>query len=205
MHDIETWEISGNTVEFLNDCHVYLVGGVIVPSITQILKGKFGAKYNGVSKATLNHASELGTQMHQAIQDFEEKGTESDLKELRNYKFLKSRYGWEHLESEVPVILFRADEPIACGRIDMVGEINGQIGLFDFKRTSALDKNYLAGQLNLYRIAYQQSYGQQIDFLRGIHLREDTRKVVEIPINESRAWELVDQYFGGNDGNIQSD
>lgn len=202
---METWTLGEHTLEFVSEIHQYVCDGICLPSITQILKGKFGAKYNGVSKATLNHASELGTQMHKAIQDYEEKGTESDLKELRNYKFLKSRYGWEHLESEVPVILFRDDEPIACGRIDMVGEINGQIGLFDFKRTSALDKNYLAGQLNLYRIAYQQSYGQQIDFLRGIHLREDTRKVVEIPINESRAWELVDQYFGGNDGNIQSD
>ena len=37
-----TKEIAGHTLEYIDDSHTYLVDGVIVPSITQILKLKFG-------------------------------------------------------------------------------------------------------------------------------------------------------------------
>lgn len=191
---METWEIKGCVVEYFDDTHTYLVDGVLVSSITTILKSKFGNKYSGISKDTLERASELGTQMHLAIQEYEEKGIESDLKELRNYKFLKKQYQWECLNNEIPVILFSDDVPIACGRIDMIGKMDGKIGGFDFKRTSVLDKEYLAYQLNLYRIAYRQCYGVEWEFLRGVHLREDKRKLVTIPINEEMALELIETW-----------
>ena len=65
------------------------------------------------------------------------------------------------------------------------------IGLGDLKRTATLDKEYLAYQLNLYRIGYQQCYDAEISFLKGIHLREDTRKVVDLPINEYMAMQFL--------------
>lgn len=195
MNQYEHWIIKGYDVEFIDDCHVYLVNGEIVPSVTAILKTKYGKKYTGVSKGVLHRAATLGTEMHSAIQAYEEDGVESDLPEVRNYKFLKKMYGWECLENEIPVILFKDDKPIACGRIDMVGKMNGEIGGFDFKRTSSLDKEYLAYQLNIYRIAYRQSYGVEWKFLKGVHLRESTRKFVDIPINEEIAWELINNFL----------
>ena len=192
-------------LEFLSDAHVYVCDGQIVPSITQILKKQFGKKYDGVSKATLNRASEKGTEVHQAIQDYCEKGTESDLIEVRNFKFLQNYYKFEVKQNEVPVILFRDDVPIGAGRLDLILSMtltgdNGNssheaVGIADVKRTATLDKDYLAGQLNLYRIGLKQTYGLEAEFLRGIHLREDTRKFVNIPINENLAWDLVNQYF----------
>ena len=194
---METWVIANRTLEFIEDGHIYLCDGQILPSITQILKIKFGGKYEGIDAQTLKNASELGTKMHLAIQEFEEKGVESDLVELRNYKFLKRQYEWNVIECETPVILFVDDEPFACGRVDMVAMIDDKVGIFDFKRTSTLDKNYLAYQLNLYRIAYRQTYGIEADFLRAIHLREDTRKFVNIPVNEPLAMDLVYEYMRG--------
>ena len=79
----------------------------------------------------------------------------------------------------------------------MVLMLDDQVGIADIKRTSALDKDYLAYQLNLYRIAYRQTYGIEADFLRAIHLREDTRKFVNIPINEPLAMDLVYEYMRG--------
>ena len=198
MKNYEFLEIAGHTLEYIDESHTYLVDGVIVPSITQMLKHRFGGKYDGVSKATLNNASKLGTAVHEAIQRFCEQGKEVELPEIRNFKFLQKQYGFEVLENELPVILFKDDEPICAGRLDMVMEINGQIGLGDIKRTSTLDKEYLAYQLNLYRIAYQQCYGQEIQFLKGIHLREDVRKFVSIPINEDMAWQLINEYMEAN-------
>ena len=101
------------------------------------------------------------------------------------------------MENEVPVILFYDDEPVSAGRLDLVLRMDGKIGLGDIKRTSTLDKEYLCHQLNLYRIAYTQSYGIDIDFLRGIHLREDTRKFVNIPIKVSETWDFIYEYQKG--------
>ena len=190
----ERWEIAGHVVEFISEDHLYICDGVILPSITTMLKMRFGSKYTAVTPEVLNRAADLGTEMHKAIQDFEEQGIESELKEVKNYKFLKKHYQWECLINEVPVILFQGGEPIACGRIDMVGMIGGERALFDFKRTSQLDKEYLGYQLNLYRIAYQQSYGGEITALKGIHLRDDTRKLVDIKINEPMTWDLIIEY-----------
>lgn len=188
-------EINGYTLEYYEDGHIYLVDGVIVPSITQILKVKFGNKYNGVNRAVLNRAAEAGTMVHDAIEKYCKTGEAEDLPEVRNFKFLQKQYKFEVLENETPIILFLNDEPIAAGRLDMVIKMNDEIGGADIKRTSAFDKEYLAYQLNLYRIAYRQCYGVEWEFLRGLHLREDTRKFVQLPINEDMAWQLVHDYL----------
>lgn len=196
---METWEINGYTLEYIEESHQYICDGVLIPSITQAMKVKFGKKYEGIDNATLQNAANKGTEMHEAIQRYCENGEESEMKEVRNFKFLQKQYKFEVLKNEQPVILFDGNEPILAGRLDMVIEMKDQIGLADLKRTSTLDKEYLAYQLNLYRIAYQQSYGEKIEFLRGIHLREDTRKFVTIPINEEKAWELVREFQKGEE------
>lgn len=184
-------QINGHELEFIESEHIYVVDGIIVPSVTQVLEKKFGHKYDGISQKTLNAAAEKGTAVHKAIEDFERQGTESDLPELRNYKFLKRMHKFECVANEVPVLYF--GDIVCAGRLDMVIQIDGVMGLADIKRTSTLDKEYLAYQLNIYRLAYQQSYGVPIERLYGIHLREDVRKFVPLPINE----ELTKQFLGG--------
>lgn len=178
--------IKGHALEYIDDEHLYLVDGLIVPSITQMLKPKFGNKYAFVNKKVLDEASRKGTEVHSAIEDFCRKGIDNkDCKELQNFKFLKKSYNFDVIDNEVPVILFDNDEPIGAGRMDLVLCMNGDIGIADIKRTSTLDKEYLTYQLNLYRLAYQQCYDIEINFLKGVHLREDKRKFVDIPIKEN--------------------
>ena len=189
-------EINGRTLEYIEDGHLYLVDGVIVPSITELLKVKFGNKYAGVDKRTLERAAEAGTAVHEAIESYCQDGMLSDLPEVRNFIFLQKQFKFSVLENEVPVILFNGDEPFAAGRLDMTIQTADGFGIADIKRTSTLDREYLACQLNLYRLAYMQSYGIKVDILRGIHLREDVRKFVPLPINETEAWKIVFQYMG---------
>lgn len=196
---METVEIKGGVLEYIDETHTYIYDGVVLPSITQLLKIKFGNKYNGIPKETLERASIQGTAVHKAIENYERDGTESELPELRNYKFLKRAYNFECIDNEVPVVLFKDGEAVACGRLDLVLKEGDKIGLGDIKRTSTLDKNYLAYQLNLYRIAYQQCYDKQIEFLKGLHLREDTRKYVTLPINENLVSETLNQYLKENE------
>lgn len=192
-----SWFLNGMTLEYFDDIHQYLVDGICVPSITQILKSKFGGKYDGVRTSTLQNASRLGTAVHEAIERMCKEGTEAELPEIRNFKFLQKQYGFEVLENETPVILSYDGEPISAGRLDMVLQMNDQMGIADIKRTSTLDKEYVGFQLNLYRIAYRQTYGIEADFLRAIHLREDVRKFVDIPIKEDVTWRFIQNYLKG--------
>lgn len=193
---IESWEIAGGLLEYIDESHTYLYDGVILPSITQILKIKFGNKYNGVLKEVLQKASERGTMVHQSIEDYEKRNIDNpDIKELRNYKFLKKRFGFECLENEIPIVLFLDNKPVCAGRIDLILKEKDQIGVADIKRTSVFDKEYVAYQTNLYRIGYQQCYGTEISFLRGLHLREDVRKYIALPINEDMSLSLVKKYL----------
>ena len=194
---METWVIKGHVVEYIDDTHTYLVDGVIKPSITQILKSKFGKKYDIVSQSVLQRASELGTATHKAIENYCKYGIDDNSKEVRNFKFLQKQFNFEVIDNEIPIILFDdKNNPVACGRLDLVLNDNG-LCLGDIKRTSTLDKDYLAYQLNLYRIGYQQCYQQEVKKLKGLHLREDVRKYVDIPINELMALDLLKEFLKG--------
>ena len=193
---MQTWTIGNYVIEYWEDSHTYLVNGIILPSITTILKKKFGNKYQGVDERILEVASQKGTEMHQAIQDYEEDGI-NDLnnRELQNYIFLKKHYKWQVIASEIPVILFLDYVPVAVGRLDQIIEINGERGVNDFKKTATFDKEYVAYQTNLYKIAYEQSYHMPLSFVSGTHLREEKRKFYKLPVNEEMAMKLVKEYL----------
>lgn len=186
--------VGKHSVDYSEEGHRYLVDGRQVPSVTQLVKFKFPNKYNGVNTSTLQSAAEKGTELHNAIEIYEQDGLErDDLIEFRNYKFLKQLIGWETVESETMVVLDYNNITIA-GRLDQLQMQNGLLGIADIKRTSVLDKEYLAYQLNLYRLAYMQTYGKEISFLRAIHLHDDKRKAVDIKINEKLTYELLEEY-----------
>ncbi len=194
---MNTWEINNYTLEYDDETHTYLVDGVIVPSVTQILGVKFGNKYAGVNRSTLERAANRGTAIHEAIESFCKYGEYDGTKEVHNFNFLKERYGFSVLENETPIIISKDDTPIAAGRLDLLLDVKGETAIADIKTTSVLDKEYLAYQLNLYRIGYTQSYGIEVTQLYGVHLREDKRKLVSIPVNEGIAWDIIDEYERG--------
>lgn len=194
---MNTWKIAGHTLEYIDNIHTYIVDGVIVPSITQIMKIKFGKKYEGINEEVLERASIKGTAVHESIENYCKTGEIENIQEVKDFMFLEKQYKFEVLQNEVPIILFKDNEPISAGRLDLVLKIGEKIGGGDIKRTSTLDKEYLAYQLNLYRIGYKQCYGVEWEFLKGIHLKEGKRKFVDIKINEDMAWELVNDYLEG--------
>lgn len=196
---METWIINGHVVEYIDETHTYLCDGVILPSITQILKIKFSDKYKYVKECVMERSSYLGTVIHKVIEDYCKLGIEENCEELEGFKSLQNEYKFKVIDNEVPIILFYNNKPVACGRLDLVlfDENNGLM-LGDIKRTSVLDKEYLECQLNLYKIGYEQCYQEQINGLKGLHLRESKRKYVDIPINEEKAIELLQRFLDDN-------
>lgn len=196
-----TVEIKGHYLEFIEDGHIYLIDGIEVPSITQILKVRFKNKYRNVNQEVLKKASEAGIAVHDAIEQYCKHGTESSLPELRNFKFLQRKYEFSVIGNEIPVILFDP-EPIAAGRLDLLITENNKLGIADIKRTSSLDKDYIFYQLNLYRMALEQSYGEngdRVEFLRAIWLRDNIRRYVEIPVDDIHPFYLLDEWRTQNE------
>lgn len=179
-------------LEFVEDSHTYLFDGVIVPSVTQILAVRFGGKYDRVDRQTLENAAKRGTSIHKAIEDHCTKGENDGSKEVRNFDFLMRSHNLKVVENEIPIVI-RKGYFAAAGRLDLILEGEG-LCVADIKTTSAVDREYLGFQLNLYRIGYQQTYGKEINGLYGVHLRGDTRKLYPIPINEEMAWGIIEEY-----------
>lgn len=179
-------------IEFDEETHTYLVDGIIVPSVTQILKVRFGGKYDWVNHKTLQAAAERGTRIHKAIEDHCLCGYDDGSQEIRNFDFLLKIHKLKVVENEVPVVITK--EGFTCaGRLDLILEKDG-LCVADIKTTSNIDKEYLAAQLNLYRIGYEQTYKKSITAIYGVHLKGDKRKLYPIPINEDLAWEIIKEY-----------
>lgn len=191
---MEAWEINERTIEFDEDSHLYIVDGVIVPSVTTILKAFFD-DYTNVNRSVLEQASARGTALHEAIERYETTGQSSDLQEFKNYLFLKKHIGFKNIANELPVFYEEHGKVLFAGRLDQIIEIDGKIGINDFKRVSAPNKEKIAFQLNLYRIAYEQSYHKQIDILSFTQLREDKRKFIPLPIDEKSTKKLLKIYY----------
>ena len=197
---MERWQIAGREVEYYEDGHIYLVDGVRLPSITGMLRMRFGGKYAGVSPETLRRAADRGTQVHAAVEAWVKTGAEADLPELRGFRWLTERAGFTPIRSEVPLVLCdQRGEAIACGRCDLVMRKGADLCGADIKRTSTFDREYVAAQLNLYRIAYRQSWGEEWTRLYGLHLREWMRRLIEVPINEAWAWDYIDEWRRSQD------
>lgn len=195
MEEITAWNIKGHIVEFIDDIHQYLVDGCMVDSVTQILGVKYKNDYASVPPAVLNNAAKRGTAVHKAIENFNVSGYDDGSEAVRNFKFLQKQYGFEVLDSELPIVIFKDDMPIACGRLDMTMIMDGETGIADIKTVSSLNKEKIAYQLNLYRIGLMQSYGVDAKFLKIIHLRDGIRKVIDSPVNEGMAWELIEKFL----------
>ena len=146
-------------LEFLEAEHLYLLDGVIIPSVSEILHFIFPDKYKGVPAEVLSKKAEYGTKVHEAIEVLEKTGEVIELDyiqkaSLEQYLRLKEKYGIEVIEQE-EMIHF---EDKYAGRFDMIAYVKEDYSLCDIKTTAELDYEYLSWQLSLYAYAYKRMY-----------------------------------------------
>lgn len=188
------WEINGHSLEFDEEDHIYICDGIIVPSVSTILKAFFN-DYANVSRSVLERARERGTALHEAIELYETTGQESDLQEFKNYLFLKKHFKFNVISCELPIIYEEKGKVLFAGQLDQIIEMDGKRGINDLKRVSSPNKDKIALQVNLYKLGYEQSYQEKINFLTFTHLREEKRKFNQLPINEALTREILKKYY----------
>lgn len=170
-------------IEFIEEGHIYLMDGVIIPSVSEILHFIFPNKYAGIDKEILNKKAEYGSKIHEAIECIEQGKILPELDSIQEfsisqYKRLKEKYNIEVIDQE-QMINFKDKY---CGRFDMIANVNGFYSLCDIKTTATLDKEYLSWQLSFYELAFISMYGvSNFDKLYAIWLpKKGYGEVVEI-------------------------
>lgn len=172
-------------VEFIEEGHIYLKDGVILPSVSEILHFIFPDKYTGVDFNVLNKKAEYGSKVHESIEHYEnirvQKGLEEAYQDtvhkleldenqifsLRQYIRLKDFKQINVITQEQMINYI----DVYSGRFDMIAKVKGKLSLCDIKTTAQLDKEYLSWQLSLYEFAYMSMYHtKQFDKLYAIWL-----------------------------------
>lgn len=146
-------------IEFLENEHLYIKDGIVIPSVSEILHYIFPDKYKNIPKKILERKAEYGTRLHLAIQLLEEQGIEIELNpnqraSLLQYLELKKEYNVKVLEQELIV----SYEYEYAGRLDMIAYVDEKLCLIDIKTTYELDEEYLSWQLSYYELAYGEKF-----------------------------------------------
>ena len=150
-------------LEFDKENHIYLKDGVILKSVTQILKELFPLKYDGIPENILNEKAKYGTELHKFIEIIEKKKPKRPLayikryynpniyqiESLKDYLEIKKKYNIEVTDSEKMVVY----KDIYCGTLDLKGTVDNKKAIIDIKTTYDLDELYVSWQNSLYEMA----------------------------------------------------
>ena len=150
-------------LEFDEENHIYLKDGVILKSVTQILKELFPLKYDGIPENILYEKARYGTELHKFIEIIEKRKPKRPLayikkyynpniyqiESLKDYLEIKKKYNIEITDSEKMVVY----KDIYCGTLDLKGTVNDKKAIIDIKTTYDLDELYVSWQNSLYEMA----------------------------------------------------
>ena len=201
-------------ITFLDEPHIYLVDGIITPSVSEILHFIFPDKYKGVDKRILNRKAEYGTTIHESIEMYEANIQTMQLEDAfnvviqakdLNYIQEASLRQYVKLKREKKLMVLEQEQMIQyqrkyAGRFDMIANVNGALSLCDIKTTAQLDEEYLSWQLSYYELAM----GKTFDKLYAIWLpkkglgvlKEVERKPKELLLKKLN--EFLEVYENGN-------
>ena len=182
----------GDGVEFNPEQHEYKKNGVIIPSVTTIIRQVFGYKYGAVSPEVLERARAKGTEVHLEAEEYHKYGTIGISDEFfalkKEFDRLPKPLAVEdYLYAETPSGAF-------CGTCDL---FYGSGRLCDYKTSKVLDTKTTTIQLNMYRYAYQKA-GYDVRNLEAWHVVGNVLKRVQLPIlPDSYIEGIVDYYYSG--------
>ncbi len=158
---------------FSEEGHKYLLDGVEIPSVTQVMEPLSQHEYTRVDEQTLMRAADRGTMVHNAIENYIKFGIDDCPEEHRGYMdaFLEwwGLTGPEAVGSELRTYhkLYRY-----AGTIDLVAMIDGKLTLIDYKTTYKLMDKNVRVQLEAYAQALR-SHGIIIERKMVLHLHKD--------------------------------
>ena len=174
-------------IDFNAEKHEYSVGGVKIPSVSEILAPLSADRYADLNPWMLKAAAERGTAVHEATQLMDYGFTPEDDAELNPYLLAYQTFLCEHevewrmIENIVSYSRgFKDELPIYAGTVDRYGVIDEKLAVVDIKTYASMSTDAMLNasrQTALYRDAIEHSELFSIDdplidrFI--LHLRKD--------------------------------
>lgn len=179
-------------VEFIEQTHQYLVEGILVPSVSEILRFIFPNKYKDVPARVLEEKALFGTHIHEAIEAYEDcqEPRLTDMERVTFNQYLRLKEEYQIFPLCMEMIVHYKD--LYAGRLDMIAYVEVYNALIDVKTTCKLDYESLAWQLGMYKLAY----GKTIEKCYCLWLpKKDLGQLVEIePKTKDDIIEVLDRY-----------
>jgi hypothetical protein len=175
--------------------HVYMLGGNVIPSVSELCAPLHRETYKDVPKWQLEAAAERGTAVHVATQALDTAGVVSCDEEyvpyVMAYRDFLSKY--RPLWSLTEKAMYHTELRYA-GTPDRYGTVDGKLTLLDIKTTATVYKHICRAQLNLYRLILIER-GFPVEQMVILHLKKDgTYKLVEIKEDVPLAMALITIY-----------
>ena len=177
-------------IEFDEERHLYRLDGVILPSVTQIMKPLSDEKYKNIPEEILRKAAYRGTVIHEAIENYI-KYDFLDVPEgyegyLNGFLEFKEEYQPEFLASE-----FRMAHKFLgyAGTCDLLCMIDGELNLVDFKNTSVINEGLCRVQLEAYSQALS-SHGIKVQQRRILQFKSDGTWMNMMFSPDAEAWRV---------------
>lgn len=183
-------------IEYLDDVHCYLINGVMVPSVSELIRFRFPEAYKGIPEKILKQKASYGSKVHDYIQKFVSK--EFTLEELQkknidpNIKiaveqFENLRKKWAFQIEDMEKIVHYKDK--YAGRYD-IKTIDNLI--IDIKTTFELHEEWLALQLGLYQMA--EGINSGISYCIWLPKGKSGKVVAINPWTHEECLELIKEY-----------
>lgn len=146
-------------IEFLEDEHLYLYKGVLVPSVSELIKFKFPEAYKGVPKRILKNKADYGSRVHEYIERFvkgeftleelDKKNIDPNIKAaVGQFEYLRKMWAF-HIKDMEQIVHYKDKY---AGRYD-IRTIDGDDLIIDLKTTSEIHEEWISWQLGLYYMA----------------------------------------------------
>ncbi|MBR2680128.1 MAG: hypothetical protein IKE23_05160 [Exiguobacterium sp.] len=161
------------TIEFLEDVHTYVCDGVVIPSVSELIRFKFPDQYKGIPDEILKRKANYGSKVHKYIEDFatgqitmeeiQQKKINPDIKiAVEQFEMLRKK--WMFIVKDV--------EQIVCWRGKYAGTYDIRTiddYIADLKTTNEIHDEWLRWQLGLYYMAsgIEKDFGYVIWLPKG--------------------------------------
>lgn len=181
-------------IDFDEEKHEYSVGGVKVPSVSEILAPLSAERYRDLNPSMLAQAAERGRAVHEATEAIDY-GLDPEIDpEIGGYvkayfDFIRDyRPEWEKIESVVGYYRHKDELPLFCGTVDRFGRIDGKPSVVDIKTYASVttDSQLSAScQTKLYADAIESELAEKSEYgIIGrylLHLKKDgTYRLIDL-------------------------
>lgn len=186
-------------VEFVEDVHCYLNDGVIIPSVSDLIRFKFPDAYKGIPEWILKNKASYGTDVHNMIEMFVK--DELSVEDIEDENIRSAVEQFEDLRKKWAFYIKDMEQIVSWG-----GRVAGKYDirleddyLVDLKTTSKLHEDWLSWQLSLYYLCagIEKDHGFCIWLPKG-----KKAKVVSIEtIPKEELIQLIEDYEKNNSSN----